>query len=155
MKTTILAAAFAALAPFATLADEAAISATAPYAFETGASAKAGGVYVHIMNSGEADALVGVKSDIAARTEVHESREVEGVMKMQHVDALPLPANGEIMMQPGGYHIMLMGLKAPLTEGESFPVTLVFESGTEITVNAEVKKRGEEGMDHSGHKMSN
>lgn len=74
---------------------------------------------------------------------------------MQHVDALPLPANGEIMMQPGGYHIMLMGLKAPLTEGESFPVTLVFESGTEIIIDAEVKKRGEEGMDHSGHKMSN
>ncbi|QIE57620.1 copper chaperone PCu(A)C [Pikeienuella piscinae] len=160
MKLKLLAAAFAALLPMSAAADhsghaagDGAIMAVHPYAFATAATAKTGGAYVSLENHGPADRLVGVKSDVAAKVELHESLQEDGVMKMRAVEGLPLPEDGAIEMAPGGYHIMLMGLHRPLVEGESVPITLVFESGAELEVETPVKARGEMGghADHSGH----
>lgn len=149
MKTTILAATFAALAPLSTLA--AGIMAMEPFAFATAPTAKAGGAYVSLMNHGPADRLIDAKGDIAKRIEIHEHLKDGDVMRMRQVEGgLELPEGGMIEMGPGGYHVMLMGLKGPLVEGEKFPLTLIFESGTEMAVEVSVKARGEHGMKH-GH----
>ena len=149
MKTTILAAAFAALAPLSALAAD--IMAMEPFAFATAPTAKAGGAYVSLMNHGSADRLIGVKGDIAKRIEIHEHIKDGDVMRMRQVeDGLELPEGGVIEMGPGGYHVMLMGLSGPLAEGKTFPLTLVFESGAEMAVEVAVKARSEHGMKH-GH----
>ena len=69
---------------------------------------------------------------------LHETRQVDGVMKMQHVDGIDIPANGTLEMKPGGYHIMLMGLNAPLKEGDEIDLTLTFEKAGEVKVKAKV-----------------
>ena len=69
---------------------------------------------------------------------LHETVLQDGVMKMQHVDALDIPANGQLRMKPGGYHIMLMGLAKPLKEGDEIELTLIFEKAGEMKVKAKV-----------------
>jgi copper(I)-binding protein len=61
------------------------------------------------------------------------------VMKMRRVQAVEVPAKGSAALQPGGFHIMLVGLKHPLQEGERFPLTLTFETAGEITVEFAVE----------------
>ena len=93
------------------------------------ASAKVGGAYLTVHNMGkEDDRLVGVKSNVAHKTEIHTTKMTDGVMKMMQVSGgIEVKAGKMIMMKPGSYHIMFMGLKEPITKGKTFPVTLVFE----------------------------
>ncbi|MEM7522505.1 MAG: copper chaperone PCu(A)C [Pseudomonadota bacterium] len=153
MKSFIAAAALAALTAVPAFAAD--LMAKDPFAYATAASARAGGAYISLQSHGAADRLIDVRSDVAKRVEIHEHQEDDGVMRMRQVKAgLPLPAGGTIEMAPGGYHIMLMGLNAPLELGASFPVTLVFESGTELVVEVPVKARGaygQGGHGESGH----
>lgn len=149
MKTLLLSAAVAALSAASAFAGE--IMAMKPFAYATAPTAKAGGAYISVMSHGAADRLIGAKSDIAKRVEVHEHIKDGDVMRMREVKAgIELPAGGMIEMAPGGYHVMLMGLNAPLEEGTDIAVTLVFESGAELAVDVPVKKRGAHG-DHTGH----
>jgi copper(I)-binding protein len=69
--------------------------------------------------------LVGVSSPAAGVAEVHEMKMEDGVMKMRAVAALDLPAGKPVELKPGGYHVMLMDLKAPLAPGSAVPLTLV------------------------------
>lgn len=71
--------------------------------------------------------LVGVTSPVAGMAEIHEMKMVDGVMKMSAVEALALPAGQAVELKPGGYHVMLMGLKQQLKGGESVPLTLTIE----------------------------
>jgi len=71
--------------------------------------------------------LVSASSPIAASVEVHEMKMVGDVMKMRPVDALPLPAGKPVELKAGAYHMMLMGLKAPVKFGDVVPITLVIE----------------------------
>lgn len=139
MKSTFLAAAVAALLPFAAMAED--IAAENAFGYAPAPSAKATGAYVTLTNSGPADKLVAAKSDVAMHTELHESLMVDGVMKMRAVESLDLPEGGKIEMKPGGLHIMLMGLNRPLEEGQIVPITLVFESGKEILVETPLQAR--------------
>ncbi|MEL7463498.1 MAG: copper chaperone PCu(A)C [Pseudomonadota bacterium] len=154
MKTLLFSAVFTAATAVYALAEG--VMAKDPFAFATAASAKAGGAYITLMNHGEADRLIGAKADVAKRVEVHEHIKDGDVMRMREVEAgIELPAGGMIEMKPGGYHVMLMGLNAPLEAGQTFPVTLVFESGEEMTVDVAVKTRdGHSGHSHSGHSHS-
>jgi copper(I)-binding protein len=69
-----------------------------------------------------------------------------GVMQMRRMaEGLEIPANGEVELKPGGFHLMLIGLKAPLGEGESVPMTLIFEGGARVEVTLGVRAMG------SGH----
>ncbi|MGH6895989.1 MAG: copper chaperone PCu(A)C [Geminicoccaceae bacterium] len=102
-------------------------------------TARPGAAYVTIRNTGdEPDRLVGVETPVAAQPEVHEMEAEGGVMKMRPAQPLEIPPSGEVRLAPGGPHIMLMELQAPLEEGEQIPLTFVFDKAGEITVSAPV-----------------
>lgn len=103
-------------------------------------SSAPGVVYVTISNTGkEADSLLSASSDAAQTLELHETKNEAGVMKMRPVQKIGVPAGGKIEMKPGGYHMMLMGLKRDLKPGDKVHVTLKFERGGEVPVDAPVK----------------
>lgn len=91
--------------------------------------------YARIINTGLADRLlsVGVSAGMA---EVHESREQNGMMRMLPVKALDIPAKGEAVLKPGGYHIMIMN--AALKRGETVELTFTFEKAGKVTVPAKI-----------------
>ena len=96
--------------------------------------------YMRIANRGElADRLVSAASPIASIVEIHEMAMENDVMRMRPVDGLDIPASEAAVLEPGGYHIMLMGLVRDLLPGEAIPLTLTFESGVELTIAATVR----------------
>lgn len=102
----------------------------------------AGAVYMTIRGGDEPDSLISarVDSSVAAMAQLHESMMGDdNMMMMEAVPTIPVPADGEVMLEPGGYHIMLMQLTEPLVAGSEITVTLTFESGTQMTVTAEVR----------------
>jgi copper(I)-binding protein len=101
-----------------------------------------GAVYLTITNTGAPDTLTGAATPVAAMAEVHESINDHGVMKMRSVAAVPVSPGTPVVFGPGGLHIMLMGLKQPLREGERFPLTLSFAKAGPVTVTATVQKAG-------------
>lgn len=70
---------------------------------------------------------------------LHETVVKDGVATIPHATSVPIPAKGVVRLAPGGFHGMLMGLTAPLIEGESFPVTLIFREAGEVTVQTQVQ----------------
>ncbi|MGP0105012.1 copper chaperone PCu(A)C [Rhodoblastus sp.] len=134
------------------LAQTAAIRIEQPWARATPAGATAGAVYMTIDNLADAeDRLTGVSSDAAARTEIHEMKMADGIMKMRAVaDGLAVPAHGAAALKPGGYHVMLIGLKKPLTAGEKVVLTLDFAKAGKVEVSAQVMALTSTGskMDH-------
>jgi copper(I)-binding protein len=111
-----------------------------------------GVVYLTITEHGPADILTAVSSSIAARAELHESVDDHGVMKMRPVISLPIAAGKPVTLAPGGYHIMLTGLKQALVAGATFPVTLTFAKAGEVTATVSVQKvtATMPKMDHGG-----
>ena len=106
-----------------------------PFARATAATARAGGAYMTIVNSGAtADRLLRAESSVAARVELHTVIKEGDVMRMREVPGIDVPANGKAMLAPGGFHVMLMELKAPLKAGDTAPITLVFEKAGRIVV---------------------
>jgi copper(I)-binding protein len=75
----------------------------------------------------------------------------DGVMRMRPVEALLVPAHGEAVLEPGGLHVMLMGLGDPLVEGNSLPLTLHFEHAGEVEVVATIESIGHRGAAGHGH----
>ena len=119
------------------------------YAISAGPAAPTGAAFMVIHNQGDApDRLIDVRSDAAARVELHTHREnADGVMQMIHVaEGFDLPADGEILMERGGHHVMLMGLTAPLEQGAVFTITLVFEQAGEVPVDVTVDLERMAGM---------
>ena len=115
--------------------------------------AKAGGVFLTLRNDGAvADRLVGAATPEAAMAHLHETRKVDGIMEMRPVNGVDLPPHATVKLEPGGYHVMLMGLEKPLKEGESFPLTLTFAKAGQGTVTVAVEAAGASGggksMDH-------
>lgn len=117
-----------------------------PWARATSAMAKTGAAYVTIRNSGgQADRLIAASADVAGKVRLHESLMENGVMKMHPVGAIEIPAGGMTVIEPGGYHFMFMGLKAPFIEGESFPLRLEFEQAGRVDVLVDVMSAGSMG----------
>ncbi len=99
-----------------------------------------GAVYVTLSNPGpQADALTSASSDAARTVELHEVQKEGGMMKMRPVKSIPVPAGGTVELKPGGYHIMLLDLKHDLKPGDTVPVTLSFEHGGELRIEAAVR----------------
>lgn len=118
-----------------------------PYARATAPGQPNGGAYLSLNNAGGDDRLLSAQAGVAGRTELH-SMSMEGnVMRMRRVEGIAVPAGGFVALKPGGLHVMLLGLKAPLKEGEKFPMTLRFEKAGEISVTVNVEAPG---ADHSG-----
>ena len=124
-----------------------------PHIPQPAATAKAAGGYVAIVNEGsEPDRLIGVETDIAAKAEVHESKvDANGIGTMDMVPALDIPAGDTVSLDRGGYHIMFMGLKAKLTEGEMHKVTLVFEHAGPVEIEFMIDPPMGEGMGDMDH----
>jgi periplasmic copper chaperone A len=106
----------------------------------TPAGTGTGAVFMTIANDGtEADTLLAAESAVASAVEIHETRDEGGVMQMrQLVDGLQVPAGETVALEPGGYHIMLIGLTADLVVGETFPLTLEFAQGGSVDVEVPV-----------------
>lgn len=101
---------------------------------------RAGAAYMVIENSGTTeDRLLSASVDFANTVELHETKEVDGMMEMSPVEAIPVPANGSVEMAPGGLHVMLIGITEELTPGQKVTLLLNFENAGEIEVEAEVK----------------
>lgn len=115
-----------------------------PWARATARGARIGGAFLTIRNAGQlGDRLIAVESEVAARVELHLTATVDGVMRMRRVvDGIEVPAGGMAELKPGSFHIMMMGLAAPLEEGGSFPVTLTFERAGSVTVDVPVRAAG-------------
>ena len=126
-----------------------------PWARATAPGAMAGGVFLMLHGGDDDDILLGAASPVAQVVEVHRTVNESGIMRMLPMDALAVPAHQMIAFKPGGYHIMLMGLKQPLTQGESFPLTLTFQHAAPVTVQVKVAGPGAtaagDGMDDAGH----
>jgi copper(I)-binding protein len=133
-----------------------------PHAWARATSARNGAAYLTLVDQGAADRLTGLSTPVASAAELHQTTAEGGVMKMRPVEGgLALAAGQTVTMAPGGYHIMLMGLKQPLKVGDRFALTLTFEHAPEMTVDVSVEKAGamtpptggHEGMDMGGMKM--
>ena len=97
--------------------------------------------YLVIRNATEEDdALVAVESDLADTIELHTVSMDGGIMRMRAVEDVPVPAGGEAVLAPGGFHVMLIGLHAPLVEGDTAALTLRFRSGRTLEVTAPVRR---------------
>jgi copper(I)-binding protein len=108
------------------------------------AAAASGGTsaaYLTITNSGgTADALVKAASDVADAVELHTMTMKDNVMTMSPVEKIDIPANGKAELKPGGFHVMLIGLRHELKEGDVVKLTLTFQSAGTIEVEAPVRK---------------
>lgn len=100
--------------------------------------ARNGAAYVTLLNRGADTALISAESPAAERAELHMHITDGGAARMRRAGSVPLPAGARVTLAPGGVHIMLMGLRAPLREGASFSMTLRFDDGdsreTEVAV---------------------
>ena len=101
-----------------------------------------GAVFMLLVNKGgEADRLVGAKTDVAKVVEIHETVMDGEVMKMQMLpDGLEVAAKSEVLLKPGSYHVMLIGMKQDLNAGDIFSIDLEFEKSGVITVEPEVRE---------------
>lgn len=113
----------------------------------TGQPGQVSAAFMDVKNKGTADKIVSAHCDCAKATELHDMKMADGKMLMMQVPAMDVPANGELKLKPGGYHIMLIGLNRPLAAGETLPIKLKFEKAGEVTVQAQVKDRAI----HMGH----
>ena len=124
----------------------------------TPGGAKIGGGYLTIENKGATpDRLIGGSGDIASKIEVHEMSMNNGVMTMRPLDnGLAIEPGKTVKLAPGGLHLMLFDLKAPLKQGDKVPVTLEFEKAGKVTLSLDVQSLGAQGpagADHPDGKM--
>jgi periplasmic copper chaperone A len=112
-----------------------------PYVRLAPPNAPATGAFMVIKNNGDKDVKV-LKADNPASkvTELHTHLNEGGVMKMRPVPAIEVKAKGEAVLKPGGLHVMLIDLKAPMKEGDVVPITLTFDDGSSKKVDAKVVK---------------
>jgi copper(I)-binding protein len=98
--------------------------------------------YMIIRNTGnEPDKLIAASSDVAKTIELHTVIEEGGVMRMRQVEGgIDIPANGQVELKPGGFHVMLIGLTRDLNAGDSVQLTLTFEKAGQIPVTAQVRQ---------------
>ena len=129
------------------------ITIDAPWARASAGMAKAGAAFMAITNPNSHDhTLINAATDVAKRVELHTHTMVDGVMKMRQVEGgINVPAGETVMLQPGGYHVMLMGLNAPLKEGSSFPLTLTFTGDRTLTIDVKVMSPSAMGGQMGGH----
>lgn len=108
--------------------------------------------YFSITNHGStSDSLVAIKADVPHATVHATETDASGVSRMTPVPALEIPAGGTVTLQPGGLHVMFMGLAHPLADGDQLPATLVFEKAGEVAVDFNVQPRTSD----AGGDMSN
>lgn len=141
---------FSKLAAWATIAATCATTALADSgltvtdarAFETAPTAMAGGGFLTITNSGDSDdALIAVIADFPS-VQLHTTAFENDIARMVHLDRIDVPAGDTVTLEPGGMHVMFMGLQGkPLTLGETITATLVFEQAGDVPVTFDIIAR--------------
>ena len=100
--------------------------------------------YMTITNNSKDEVVLdSVTTPVAASTQIHQMGHENGVMKMAMLKNLPIPANGKVELAPGGNHLMLINLFKAVNKGDIVPITLHFQDGTTLLVNAEAKSEQE------------
>ena len=120
------------------------VSVKHPYAMPSAPGSKNGAAYLkHIKNSGKvADQLVSVRTTIANKAEIHEMKMDGDVMKMRAISGIDIPPGAEVSVAKGnakGFHLMLLGLKKPLKDGDKFAMWLTFKNAGEVEVEVWVQ----------------
>ena len=115
-----------------------------PWARATPPTAPTGGGYLSVKNTGtEPDRLISISSPAAQTVQVHQMKMEGNVMRMRELDGpLEIKPGETVTLAPGGMHLMMMGLKEPLKQGEKVPLTLVFEKAGKIDVELVVVAMG-------------
>lgn len=148
LLTRILIVAFALIAasPLA-LAHHNHVEATNVWARATPPGAKNGAVYLTLTNdTAKADRLIDAASDVAERVEIHTHLMENGVMRMRRVEGgVDVEPGTPVVFQPGGLHIMLIGLRKPLVPGDTFELVLTYRDAGQVRVTAEVMPVGTDG----------
>ena len=111
----------------------------------------ANGAVYFVIRSSNADEITSASSDIAEAVEMHESMMSGDVMEMHHLESVPLAAGEEVPFEPGGLHIMLVGLKQELKAGDEIEITLHFQNHEDIHVNVPVNDASTPQENHSSN----
>ena len=108
--------------------------------------------YMTLSNdSGSTQAIVAGRSPVAGRVEVHTTRRVDGLVRMEKLPGLALASGESASLEPGGTHLMLLDLAYTLTPGDEIDLCLVLASGAEVCTTAEVRRDGDGGGHHHHH----
>lgn len=111
-----------------------------PWSRATVAGIPNGVAYFVVQNNGDVDdRLLSASSPVADKAELHTHLRDGEVVRMRQVDDIAVPAGKSVALEPGGLHVMLMGLKEPLHQGNKFPLTLEFEQAGSVTVEVMVQ----------------
>jgi copper(I)-binding protein len=113
-----------------------------PHATATGPGQSSGTAYFTLVNRGADDRLTSASAGVAKSVEIHAMRMDGDVMRMRPVDGIDLPAGQTVALTSGGFHVMLIGLKAPLKPGTAFPMSLRFEKAGTIQVQVHIEAVG-------------
>ena len=117
------------------------LTVTGAWARTTPPGATMGAIYLVIDNGSlKSDRLLKLRSSVASSAGVHRTEVLDGIARMREVAVLHVGAGERAEFKPGGYHVMLTGLKKPLVEGKTFELELVFEVAGSQTVKITVKK---------------
>ncbi|NPV66813.1 MAG: copper chaperone PCu(A)C [Anaerolineae bacterium] len=122
-------------------AAEASSTQTSGHSGDNAHSGAVSAAYMVIENTGNAaDRLLRVATDAATTVEIHATQMEDNVMRMRPLpDGLEIPAGGQVILEPGGYHLMLIGLQRHLMAGEHLSFTLTFASGKQLVIEAEIR----------------
>ena len=119
------------------------LSVEQPWSRATPPGAKIGVGFMQLRNSGTAtERVVGATSPIAGRVEMHVTTREGDVTKMRQVESFDIAAGGAFELKPGGAHLMLVGLRQPLKQGDKVPLTLKLGKGGEVRIDLTVEALG-------------
>lgn len=140
--TTLFSAALLAITGLAAQAqDSAAVTVDDAYARAVPPGQANSAVFMTLTNgSDQARALTQAASPVAENVELHTHTEEGGMMRMRRVERIDIPAGDSVALKPGGHHIMLIGLKGDLEPGGTVELTLTFDDGSDIQVQAPIRK---------------
>jgi len=114
-----------------------------PWARATIGKLRPGAAYLTIINKGKVDdTLVSISTPVSGRAELHLSTMEGGIMKMLPASFILIKAGKTVKLAPGGWHIMLMELKKPLNQGDSFPLTFCSKQAGKVTIKMHVAGPG-------------
>ncbi|MBT3766463.1 MAG: copper chaperone PCu(A)C [Rhodospirillaceae bacterium] len=115
--------------------------------------ARNGAVFLTVKNHAkQADVLLSAKTDVAKKAQLHGHTMKDGMMHMSQVKGgISIPSNGMAELKPGGYHVMLMGLKSPLKKGGKFMLRLTFKNAGEKTIHVPILGVGAKSATSNGH----
>ncbi len=120
------------------------------WARATSPAATTGAVYLTIVDHGAPDRVIGFATPVAETAQLHETTMQGNIMKMRQIDGLALTAQAPVTLAPGGYHVMLMGLRAPLRQGQTFPLSVTFRNAGTVEITVAVAGVGAAGPGQTG-----